>query len=68
VLAGGETSGAVVNALKVRALKIGPTIDPGVPWTASLDEAPLALALKSGNFGAVNFFAKAFAKLDEAAR
>jgi uncharacterized protein YgbK (DUF1537 family) len=68
VLAGGETSGAVVNALKVRALKIGQTIDPGVPWTASLDEAPLALALKSGNFGAVNFFAKAFAKLDEAAR
>jgi uncharacterized protein YgbK (DUF1537 family) len=65
VLAGGETAGAVVNALKVRGLKIGPTIDPGVPWTASLDETPLALALKSGNFGAVDFFTKAISKLDE---
>ncbi len=65
VLAGGETAGAVVKALKVRGLRIGPTIDPGVPWTASLDESPLALALKSGNFGAVDFFTKAFAKLDE---
>jgi len=65
VLAGGETAGAVVKALKVRGLRIGPTIDPGVPWTASLDEAPLALALKSGNFGAVDFFTKAFSKLDE---
>ena len=68
VLAGGETSGAVVNALGVSGLRIGPTIDPGVPWTASLDEAPLALALKSGNFGAVDFFTKAFAMLDEIQR
>ena len=65
VLAGGETAGAVVNALKIHGLKIGPTIDPGVPWTASLGETSLALALKSGNFGAVDFFTKAFAKLDE---
>ena len=64
VLAGGETSGAVVSALGVRGLRIGPTIDPGVPWTTSLDEAPLALALKSGNFGAVDFFTKAFRCLD----
>ena len=68
MLAGGETSGAVVNALGVSGLRIGPTIDPGVPWTASLDEAPLALALKSGNFGAVDFFTKAFAMLDEIQR
>lgn len=66
VLAGGETSGAVVNALGVKGLRIGPSIDPGVPWTTSLDEEPLALALKSGNFGAQDFFTKAFAKLDEA--
>jgi 3-dehydrotetronate 4-kinase len=60
VVAGGETSGAVVAALKVRALRIGSPIDPGVPWTVSLDEPHLALALKSGNFGAPEFFRKAF--------
>ncbi len=65
VLAGGETSGAVVKALDIRSLRIGASIDPGVPWTVSLGETPLALALKSGNFGTVDFFTKAFAKLDE---
>ncbi len=60
VLAGGETSGAIVGAFGVRGLRIGRRIDPGVPWTASLDEEPLALALKSGNFGAVDFFSRAF--------
>jgi uncharacterized protein YgbK (DUF1537 family) len=60
VVAGGETSGAVVAALGVRGLRIGPPIDPGVPWTVSLDEPHLALALKSGNFGAPDFFRKAF--------
>lgn len=59
VVAGGETSGAVVGALNVRALRIGPQIDPGVPWTASIGEPELALALKSGNFGATDFFKKA---------
>jgi uncharacterized protein YgbK (DUF1537 family) len=63
VVAGGETSGAVVNALGIEALKIGPPIDPGVPWTASLSEPPLLLALKSGNFGAPDFFTKAFERL-----
>jgi uncharacterized protein YgbK (DUF1537 family) len=60
VVAGGETSGAVVDALGVEALKIGPPIDPGVPWTLSLGEPELLLALKSGNFGAPDFFIKAF--------
>lgn len=59
VVAGGETSGAVVKALRVRALRIGAQIDPGVPWTQSLGEPRFALALKSGNFGAVDFFDKA---------
>ena len=67
VLAGGETSGAVVSTLGVRGLRIGATIDPGVPWTTSLDDAPLALALKSGNFGSVDFFNKAFRHLDQIA-
>jgi uncharacterized protein YgbK (DUF1537 family) len=61
VVAGGETSGAVVQALQVTALRIGPQIDPGVPWTESQGEPRLALALKSGNFGSVDFFAKAIA-------
>lgn len=56
VVAGGETSGAVLNSLGVRRLRIGPEIDPGVPWTESLDEPHLALALKSGNFGDDDFF------------
>ena len=60
VVAGGETSGAVVGALGVEGLLIGPEIDPGVPWTFSLGEPTLALALKSGNFGAQDFFVKAF--------
>jgi len=61
LIAGGETSGAVVNALGVKALLIGPEIDPGVPWTRSLgDERPVVLALKSGNFGADDFFLKAW--------
>jgi len=63
VVAGGETSGAVVGALDVSALRIGPEIDPGVPWTASVGAKPLLLALKSGNFGAPDFFTKAFAQL-----
>jgi uncharacterized protein YgbK (DUF1537 family) len=63
IVAGGETSGAVVNALGVEALKIGPQIDPGVPWTTSVEDEPLALALKSGNFGAPNFFTKALEML-----
>src|SRR5690606_6918734 len=61
VVAGGETAGAVVGALGIKGLRIGPPIDPGVPWTTSLGEPPLALAMKSGNFGEPDFFIKAFA-------
>ena len=64
VIAGGETSGAVVQRLGVSALRIGAEIDPGVPWThAAPATAPegLWLALKSGNFGARDFLLKAFA-------
>lgn len=67
IVAGGETSGAVVKALGIKGLRIGPEIDPGVPWTAALqaDNAgqPLALALKSGNFGSEDFFTKAWSRL-----
>jgi len=64
VLAGGETSGAAVKALGVSGLMIGKQIDPGVPWCMSLGDAPIHLALKSGNFGAPDFFSKAFEVLD----
>jgi 3-dehydrotetronate 4-kinase len=67
VVAGGETSGAVVNALDVKALQIGPQIDPGVPATVSIGATPLALALKSGNFGTVDFFSKTLGLFDKLA-
>jgi uncharacterized protein YgbK (DUF1537 family) len=60
VVAGGETAGAVVAALGIEGLRIGREIDPGVPWTTTLSGPPLALALKSGNFGSDDFFRKAF--------
>ncbi len=67
VVAGGETSGAVVQALGVRQMQIGPQIDPGVPWTSVQSPAcggqTLHVALKSGNFGSSDFFTKAFARL-----
>jgi uncharacterized protein YgbK (DUF1537 family) len=70
VVAGGETSGAVVQTLRVDLMRIGAQIDPGVPWCAA--ELPsgetLHIALKSGNFGTPDFFTKAFADLDEASR
>ena len=64
IVAGGETAGAAVAALGVKALRIGPEIDPGVPWTRSLQGDDLALALKSGNFGAPDFFLKAWDLLE----
>ena len=67
LVAGGETSGACVQALGVHTLRIGPQIDPGVPWchaTPPTRPAGLHLALKSGNFGGVDFFTRAFGVLD----
>lgn len=64
LIAGGETSGAIVEALGVKVLLIGPEIDPGVPWTRSISGPDLALALKSGNFGAKDFFLKAWDLLE----
>ena len=64
VVAGGETSGAVVSALGLAALEIGPEIDPGVPVLYVPGRERLALALKSGNFGAVEFFEKALSLME----
>jgi 3-dehydrotetronate 4-kinase len=64
VVAGGETSGACVQALGIKRMRIGPQIAPGVPWChASTTETPadgINIALKSGNFGAQDFFTRAF--------
>ena len=62
VVAGGETSGAVVSTLGIKTLRIGPEIAPGVPWTETR-EPHLALALKSGNFGSETFFEDALGML-----
>jgi uncharacterized protein YgbK (DUF1537 family) len=65
IVAGGETSGAVVNALGISSLRIGPEICPGVPWTECETAAGVALvlALKSGNFGPPSFFSQAWDSL-----
>ena len=66
IVAGGESAGAVVSALGIRLLRIGRQIDPGVPWTQAelpRKSGPLSLALKSGNFGGVDFFIRAFREL-----
>ncbi|AEG94917.1 3-oxo-tetronate kinase [Ramlibacter tataouinensis] len=64
VVAGGETSGACVQALGVAQMRIGPQIDTGVPWchawTGAARDTGLHLALKSGNFGGEDFFSRAF--------
>jgi len=62
LVAGGETSGACVQALGLTRLRIGPQIDPGVPWCHA-PERDLHLALKSGNFGDMDFFDRAFTLL-----
>ncbi|MEM1072817.1 MAG: 3-oxo-tetronate kinase [Pseudomonadota bacterium] len=66
IVAGGETSGAVTKALGVNRLDIGPEIAPGVPWTFCQSAGqPIALTLKSGNFGDAHFFSKAIRVLED---
>ena len=66
LVAGGETSGAVVSALSLDQLHIGGQIDAGVPWTqARVGGSTLSLALKSGNFGGVDIFSRGFKVLKE---
>ena len=65
VVAGGETSGAAVDRLQIPAFLVGPEIAPGVPVlrTVGGPHGAMQLALKSGNFGAPDFFTRAFARL-----
>lgn len=67
VVAGGETSGACVQALEIEQMRIGGQIDPGVPWCHAISPAApqgLHITLKSGNFGTSDFFTKAFTALN----
>jgi uncharacterized protein YgbK (DUF1537 family) len=59
IVAGGETTGAVTQALDVRGVEVGPALDPGVPIARSIGPDPMNLVFKSGNFGAPDFFLKA---------
>lgn len=71
VIAGGETAGAALHALGVERLRIGPQIDPGIPWCSAFSTVAggvLHLALKSGNFGTPDFFTKALAMLERESR
>ena len=67
IVAGGETAGACIQALGIVKMKIGPQIDPGVPWCWARADGDcgvgLHIALKTGNFGTDDFFGKAFAML-----
>jgi uncharacterized protein YgbK (DUF1537 family) len=67
-VAGGETAGVCIRALGIEQMQIGPQIDPGVPWcyaaSALVPEGGIHVALKSGNFGAEDFFNKAFMLLN----
>ena len=66
VVAGGETSGAVVKVLGISSLAIGPQIAPGVPWTyATSGSDALHLTLKSGNFGDTSFLVSSFDMLNK---
>lgn len=65
IVAGGETSGAVLEALEIQSLAFGHEIDPGVPWTFSMEPPGFRFALKSGNFGSPDFFAKALGRADD---
>ena len=66
VVAGGETSGACVQALGIEQLQIGPQIDPGIPWChAHTAMGGVHITLKSGNFGTDDFFTKAFSFLSQ---
>ncbi|PHM35743.1 3-oxo-tetronate kinase [Xenorhabdus innexi] len=55
IITGGETSGKVVQSLGINQVGIGAIIAHGVPWVYDL-QSDCWLALKSGNFGEVDFF------------
>lgn len=63
VVAGGETSGAVVEALGIGALDVAPYCQPGVGVCVAARPTPLALCLKSGKLGAADLFRTVLAEM-----
>lgn len=63
IVAGGETSGAIVKNLNINAFEIGQSVSPGVPILHSVTPPIINLALKSGNFGEQTFFQTALEKI-----
>ncbi|HSU18419.1 MAG TPA: four-carbon acid sugar kinase family protein [Acidobacteriaceae bacterium] len=59
IVAGGETSSVLMRSLRLGALRVGPNIEPGVPVCVALSKPNLGVALKSGNFGSQDFYARA---------
>jgi 3-dehydrotetronate 4-kinase len=59
VVAGGETSGAVVDRLKIPGFLVGAEIAAGVPVLRAVGASEMLIALKSGNFGGTGFFSDA---------
>ena len=59
LVAGGETSGAVVDALGIKAVEVNAEMDTGVPWCRTIDDEPITLLLKSGNFGTQDLLVRA---------
>lgn len=67
IVAGGETAGAAVDRLGLRAFAVGPEAAPGVPLLRTIGQPDMLLALKSGNFGGPDFFAATFRLMEEMA-
>jgi uncharacterized protein YgbK (DUF1537 family) len=63
VLAGGETSSTIARTLGLRALRVGPNIEPGVPLCVTLSSSPMPVVFKSGNFGSDDFYGRAIAAI-----
>ncbi|WP_407165583.1 3-oxo-tetronate kinase [Bradyrhizobium sp. ORS 111] len=63
VVAGGETSGAAVDRLRIPGFLVGAEIAAGVPVlrAVGMTSGDMLLALKSGNFGGPEFFSDALA-------
>jgi uncharacterized protein YgbK (DUF1537 family) len=60
IVAGGETSGAVVRRLGITTARVGKEVSPGVPWLETKTGPGLSILLKSGNLGTRTLFLDAW--------
>lgn len=59
IVCGGETSGAVTEALRLGSFRVGDSVAPGVPILTPCEAPSMRLILKSGNFGSETFLTEA---------